>query len=287
MDKDEMAQFRRYRGERYHGWIHPCFQPPQKLLEFPESIADFQGAEHLLDCRARQIFRLPLAVDGKLTSCLTYHFNNSSLGRSMRPTYSFRILQISRKLRQKGIDTLEVLAALKRRGEVLNRHSFVVAREITSVYEMASAGRHVFHIHPVIDPSLRLVSALARCVAALHNLGFFHGDLKTRHILFQPQRNPHHRFYFVDLEKCHHFSYLPERLRDLFAARDLIQFFASLPTEALKLKDSFLEEYLQALDLSSQRRKRLRKILSFYGPSGGLRQGETVLRSLFRKLKAR
>lgn len=280
-----MFEFRRYQGEHYSGWIHPHFEPPNQLLESPESVSRLPGAQHLLGSRARQIFRLPLRVNGESQSCLTYHYNNSSLGRSLRPSYAFRILRISRKLRQRGIDTFEVLAALKKRGEVLNRHSFIIAREIPSVYGIASTGRHVCPIHPVIDLSPQLASSLAGCLAALHSLGFFHGDLKTRHILLQPNQNPHHRFYFVDLEKCHHFSYLPKRFRDLLAARDLVQLFASLPAEAGKLKDQFLQEYLKALELPSHRQNWFRQVLDFYGPNGGLRQGETLLRSLFRTLK--
>jgi len=52
--------FSRHSGPTFVGWIREGFQPPADLLERPEEIGNLPGAEHLLDCRGRQIHRLPL-----------------------------------------------------------------------------------------------------------------------------------------------------------------------------------------------------------------------------------
>lgn len=273
-----------YRGKRYCGWVHPDFEPPARLLEYPETAGELPQAEHLLDCEARQIFRLPLTVGGQPRLSWTYHFSNSSLSRSLQSTYAFQVLRISHKLRQRGIDTLKILAALKKKGEMFNRHSFLVAQEIPSVYEMASAGQHVFQIHPTVEFSSPIAASLARYLAMFHGRGFFHGDLKTRHILVQHDRNSDYQFYFVDLEKCRYLSFLPGRLRDILAARDLIQLFASLPADARKFRERFLRDYARALNLSSSRQRWLRKLVTFYDPGRGLRQGEPMLTSLWKRI---
>ncbi len=286
------VEFQRYTGKHFYGWIHSEFSPPKGLLDSPERAAEFPEAEHLLDCRARQIFRLPLSVQGRLRSCFTYYFTNQSLNRSFRTTPSFHILKVSQKLQEKGLGTLKVLAALKRKRELFNWCSFLVAREITPVYELASAGNHVFQIHPFLEYSPRVAAGLAQHLASFHRKGFFHGDLKTRHILIGRHSNPLRRFYLVDLEKCHYLPHLPSFLKDVLAARDLIQLFASLKTpssseDADHLRYYFTEEYLSAIQLSLSRQVWLKKLLELYGPEGNLEQGQTVLTNLWKKFQGR
>ena len=280
-----MGELRWHRGRRYQGWIHCEFEPPEKLLEYPESVDDLPKAEHLLDCRARQIFRLPLIVRGQPRRCWTYYFNNTSLNRSIQPAYAFRVLRTSYKLRQQGINTLKVLAALKKKGELLNYHSLLITEEVPGVHEMVSEGPHVFQIHPTVGFSPSIANGLARYLAMFHSKSFFHGDLKTRHILVQQDRNSDHRFYFVDLEKCRHRWFLPGRFKDILAARDLIQLFSSLPADAQELKEQFLEDYTRALKLSSSRKIWLSKILALYDPGRGLKQGETILANLWNRIR--
>ena len=279
-------RFQPYVGKRFKGWIHKDFQPPVELLEYPEKVCELPGAEGLLDCRGRQIFRLPLLVQGQLRSCFTYYFRNASLSRSLRRNYAFRNLRMSQKLHHSGLSTIAVLAALKQRGEWLNWHSFSVAPEITSVGEIPSAGNHIFHVHPVIDFSPRIAADLARELVSFHTKGFFHGDLKTRHILVDVRKNPHTRFYFVDLEKCQHFPHLKGYLRDILAARDLVQLFASLPetSNATNFKGVLLDHYLATSELPLSGQESLRRIIGLYRPGGVLRQGQTLLSSLWKKV---
>jgi hypothetical protein len=86
-------------------------------------------------------------------------------------------------LRDMGFPTLEVVAALKKKSELLNWTSILVALEIQSVSEIPSRGDHIFQIHDFLGVSTDWPVALGRHIARFHNAGFVHGDLKTRHIL--------------------------------------------------------------------------------------------------------
>ena len=128
----------------------------------------------------------------------------------------------------------------------------------------------------------------ARELAGFHSKGFFHGDLKTRHVLVQHRSNRGPRFFFVDLEKCISVPYFPGFLRDILAARDLIQLFASLPRESPGFAQGessklLLRRYLEAAPISGRRRKRLRSIVKLYSSQGEFQQGRTLLSNVLRK----
>ena len=269
--------FSRYSGRTFVGWIREGFQPPDELLDCPEEIGRFPGAEHLLDCRGRQIHRLPLAFEGAPRSCFTYYFTNASLGRSLRRSYAFRTLRMSLLLKEHGFSTLDVLAALKRRGQLLNWTGLLIAGDIQSVCELPSTGRHVFRIHGSVDLSGDLAASLGKYLASLHNASFLHGDLKTRHILVSRGAEGWF-FHLVDLEKCLYLPHLPSPLRVLVAGRDLVQLFASLPEADVESSGGvLLESYLEAIRLSARQKERLRRITALYGKRGRFRQGRTLL----------
>ncbi len=278
--------FRHHSGKRFTGWIREGFSPPELLLEYPDKIGTLPGAEHLLDCEGRQIHRLPLGWQGGEHSCFTYYFTNGSLGRSFRRSYAFRSLQMSLRLQRHGFSTPDILAACKRRGERLNWTGLLVAAEIQSVWELPSAGRHVFQIHHAIDLSDELAAALGRYLASLHGVGFFHGDLKSRHILVSRQpESP--SFHLVDLEKSLYLPRVPASLKVILASRDLVQLFASLPgaTDHESKARLILESYLQSTTLNNQHKKRLKKLTSLYGKQGSFRQGRTLLENLIGLLR--
>jgi hypothetical protein len=269
--------FRHYKGKTFVGWVREGFHPPDQLFESPEENGRLPGAEHLLDCRGRQIYRLPLVLKGTTRSCFTYYFTNASLGRSLRRSYAFRTLRISLLLKERGFSTLEVLAALKRRGEILNWTGLLIATDLQAVCELPSAGRHVFQIHASISLSPDLAASLGRYLASLHNAGFFHGDLKTRHILVS-EGVEEWVFHLVDLEKCLYLPRLPSPLTVFAAGRDLVQLFASLPeADSNSLGEALLESYLQAIKLNMRQKDRLRRITALYGRRGRFRQGRTLL----------
>ena len=277
--------FSRYTGKTFAGWIREGFQPPRELLDCPEEAGRFPGAEHLLDCRGRQIHRLPLALDGTVRRCFTYYFTNASLGRSLRRSYAFRTLRISLLLQKHGFATIEVLAAMKRRGHFLNWTGLLIAGDLESVCELPSTGRHVFQIHASVNLSVELAASLGKYLASLHNAGFFHGDLKTRHILVS-QGTQGWVFHLVDLEKCLYLPHLVSPLRVFAAGRDLVQLFASLPqAEVGSGGPALLESYLQAISLSARQKERLRRITALYGNHGRFRQGRTLLANVLGLMK--
>ncbi|MCH8818829.1 MAG: hypothetical protein IIB03_00735 [Acidobacteria bacterium] len=279
-------RYRRHLGQHYHGWVHHEFSPPEQLLETPDKAGELPGAELILDCRGRQIFRTPLEFQGTSHSCFTYYFQNSSFSRSLRSCYALHSLRISEKLRAQGFGTLEVVAAVKKKGEWLNWHSLLVAREIESVREIASEGSHLFQVHPAAEFSPELAGQLARELVRFHAQGFFHGDLKTRHILVGTA--PRTRFFLVDLEKCRYLPHLPSFLRDVLAARDLIQLLTSLPgsfSVSNQLVRHFMERYLEAAGLPLDRPPRIVKMVNLYSQEGPLSQGQTMLSGLLRRAK--
>ena len=279
-------RYRRHLGKRYHGWVHREFSPPEQLLETPEKAGELPGAELVLDCRGRQIFRTPFQFQEAPHSCFTYYFKNSSFSRSLRSCYAFQSLAISEKLRSQGFATLEVVAAVKKKGEWLNWHSLVVAREIESVREIASEGDHIYQVHPPAELSPQLAERLAGELVRFHARGFFHGDLKTRHILVQTDSSS--PFFFVDLEKCRYLPHLPGLLRDILIARDLIQLLTSLPgafTTSNELVNHFLGSYLEAAGLPPDPPHRMIRIVNLYSQEGPLSQGRTVLSGLVRRAK--
>lgn len=279
-------KYRRHQGKHYHGWIHPKFCPPDDLLEVPEKAGEIPGAHLVLDCQGRQIFRIPLEFQNTPKSCFTYYFKNRSISRSLRYCYAFRSLKISEKLRSHDFGTFKVLAAIKKTGEWLNRHSLVVALEIESVREIASSGTHIYRVHDPADFSPELAFHLAKELARLHARGFFHGDLKTRHILVHDDPIPH--FSFVDLEKCHHLPHLPGIFKEILAARDLIQLLTSIPT-VFSFSDNliryFMECYLKAAGHPLHPPNRIIKMVTLYSREGSLSQGQTLLSNLLQLVK--
>ena len=283
--------YRRHEGHGFRGWVRDDFAPPPEILDNPEIIGRLPGAEHLLDCEGRQIHRAPLPLGGQTVSCFTYYFTNGSWPRSLRRSYAFRTLRVSEKLRAAGLPTLEVLAALKRRGEILNWNGLLVAREIQNVLELPSRGTHVFRIHPTAPLCGAVAEALGAHLAGFHAQGFFHGDLKTRHILVQARPDTPQRpeaFHLVDLEKTVCLPRAPQFVRLVLGSRDLVQLMASLPLdEAAGFRAHLLESYLERAPLSTGNKARMRRILGLYGETGAFRQGSTLAANLWRLARNR
>ena len=282
---------RRFSDRISRGWICPSVKLPESLARGWAASPVIPGARLLLDCRGRQIYKAQLERSGRPHSCFIHFFRNQSFSRSLRRTHAFHILQISEKMKREGLQTLDVLAALKPKGETLNWNSLLIASEIEEVNELPSAGRHVFQVHRAVEFDASIASTLANELSDFHDSRFIHGDLKTRHLLAKVpdltdvSGNGMKRFHFVDLEKCKHHPFLPSSLLDVLTARDLVQLFASLPMNAngknlLPLKSQFLAEYFTARGLSKRRIQVIQGILGLYSPGGALRQGRTLLASL-------
>lgn len=287
-------RFLSFSNDRHIGWVSPRLKLPPELLYEPEAAFRLPGAEVILDCDSRKILRLRLAVDGRQDPCFLYIFANHSLGRAIRTTYAFHILRMARSLQQAGFDTLQVLAAFRPRWQWLNWKSYLIAREIHPVMELPSGGRHRYPVHGSVELSPDLLTAVAYTLADFHNQGFVHGDLKTRHVLAHRNGNdPGSRFpwdiILVDLEKTHRLPPLLGRIHDVCAARDLVQLCASLPEthrdrSLTPLKRELVARYLEFRSLPASRGRAIQAIIDLYRPGGVLRQGRTLLESVFSRL---
>lgn len=282
--------------ENSRGWFDETLGINPEFTRSPGRFCVQNRADQILDCEGRQIYRSHFPVGKQNLSCFVYIFRNLSFNRALRPSYAFHCMEMSQKLSQSGFCTFRCLAAFRPRAEMLNWNSVLVATEIDSVFELPSSGSHLYPVHPTIPLSSTLTMQLALELSRFHQKGFFHGDLKTRHILVRPPAslNGHQsfQFFFVDLEKARHMPSLPSFGRDILAVRDLIQLFESLPGEdRLNIHSdpagTFLDGYFEGRGFPDSRRRRFRKMLSFYGPHGQLRQGETLIGALFSLLSPR
>lgn len=279
---EPMRRFTRYSGPTYNGYLRADFEPPDLVLDQPEQIGRLEGAEHLLDCEGRQIHRVPLRVGDQVRSCFTYRFTNRSLTRALRRCYAIRTLRHAELLRQRGFPTLEVVAALKKKDELLNWTSLLIALEIESVFEIPSKGNHVFQIHEFLGDS-DWPASLGLHIARFHNAGFVHGDLKTRHILASIS-NGEYCFYLVDLEKSRFMPRCPGAIRAILVARDLIQLLASLREPKVggtDFGDRILDSYFQQVQHGPAFARRVQRLVRLYRGESGFKQGKTVVENLW------
>lgn len=285
---------KRIRTSEYQGWIRAGLDwtPSNPEGEDFRRMISEKG-ERLLHCRGRDIYRLEFILDGSPCRCFLHVFRNGSLSRAFRASPARKILKISRKIRELGFPSLEVLAALRPKKEMLSWNSLLIAKEIGNVKELPACGNHVYKVHESTEFSELVAELTARELARFHDSGLFHGDLKSRHVLVSGNREEEHpSIVFVDLEKTRHSPLLPSSFRDLLAARDLVQLLSSLPEEPEESgrcdhKSTFISSYLSKRNLHPGRALRIRKTVSLYLDSGSLHQGETVLRGMLRGVKSR
>lgn len=282
-------------GDEFCGWILQGLTLPAGLSTEASCTPLLENAEMLLDCRLRNICRADLRRGEETIRCFFYFFRHNSLLEAVGTGPPFHILTMSRTLQKQGFESLEVLAALKPRGRLLKWTSLLIARELEAVSELPSTGNHVFQIHGWVDFDSGVAADLARELARFHDSAFFHGDLKSRHVLArrsQGDSSPESgwRFVLVDLEKTRHLPHLPFPASDILAARDLIQLMASLPAgseqrEVGSVREHLVEQYLGQRNISRGRAALIRRILEMYGPGGPLVQGKTVFGGLASQLK--
>jgi len=285
-------EFRRFSNRRFTGWVASGLEDADQLFEKLDSAEGIPPSDVILECRGRTIYRASLPYKHERVDVYVYIFHNDTLSRALRSNYAFHSLKMSRKLAAAGFKTIQVLAALKPSRQLLNWKGLLVAREIASVRELPSSGIHRYqvHQHTDFDPNLRF--ALARELARLHDSGFTHGDLKSRHILTRNEGDEIPDIYFVDLEKTGFHPCSPPFLKEIRAARDLIQLFASLPPTSesspdLELREQFLRDYFSSRCLSDTRKQLIRQMLDFYRSESGLDQGKTLAKIFMERLARR
>jgi hypothetical protein len=274
-----MNTLRRHSCQQYSGWIHPDLVPLPDFLKNPHLLASDPAAHNLLDTQTRQIYRFPISLNGADTRIFVYLDRPHSVLRRLQRTYANRVRRISQKLDDNDIDTIAVLAALRSKERAREWTSVVVAREIPAVRQLPASERHFLDIHPQQDFTVEIAAALGGELANLHSKEFFHGDLKSRHVLYRSDTGG---FYFVDLEKCGQHRLWPSFLKDILAARDMIQLLNSLPRdpEGEQFNDLVMTTYLDQRKLPARRKGRIKKWIRLYGQQGGFQQGRTFLENL-------
>lgn len=282
------SMLRRIRTREYKGWIHEGLEWDPSHDEFQRMLS--QKGEVVLHCRGRDIYRLTLNLDDIPVKCFLHMFRNTSLTRALKKPYAWQVLLMSNRLRKLGFPSIEVLAAIRPKNEILNWNSMLIAREILNVRELPASGKHVYRVHARVPFSAEVAEQTASELARFHDSGLFHGDLKSRHVLVSEiSENKGPEVFFVDLEKTRNPKFIPPFLRDILAARDLIQLLTSLPggeeaAEGNEEKSILLTRYLEHRKLGSRRSQRIRRAVRLYLDSASLRQGETLLKGLKRKM---
>ncbi len=289
-----MSILNRTRTREYKGWIHKGLEwTPSNPEgdEFQRMLSE--KGELILTCRGRDIYRLNFNLEGAPCCCFLYIFRNTSLTRALKTSYAYQTLRISNTIRELGFPSIEVLAAIRPKNEILNWNSLLIAKEILNVKELPATGSHIYKVHASIPFSGEVADLTASELARFHDSSLFHGDLKSRHILISKNPDKESRdIWFVDLEKTRRHKLLPSFLRDILAARDLVQLLSSLPGDnngdsAQEEKSRFLSLYLSNRNLSRKRSGTIKKAVNLYLESGSLRQGETLLQGIYRRIRER
>jgi len=165
-------------------------------------------------------------------------------------------MRLSRILSQQGVLIPQVLAALRPKRQLINKQSIIVTAELPPVQQLPAAEMHGLEFHRKIPFSPTLAIRIGEEIAQLHASGFFHGDMKSRHVLVGAEN----QLFFVDLEKSSHHPNCPRLVQDALSARDLIQLQASLPPdkETQKTYSALLDSYWSTRSLGPKRKQRIR-----------------------------
>jgi len=279
---------RRYNGKGFCGRVHPLLDLEHEALDDPHEFIRHRQAELILDCENRKIIRSDILLGGVRVPALLHFDENRSFSRIFRSSYASRTLSIASRLAENAIPTVDVLAALNRKGFPVEA-SLLITREMQNVRQLPATGRHQLEIHPPLELTDSLALQLGCCVAELHSRRLFHGDLKSRHILVEQTEPP--RFIFVDLEKSAFWPLAPSSVRDVLAARDLVQLLSSIPErrnpKTATHRDILLESYLTKRKLPATRRRRLASWVDLYMGNDGFEQGKTLLENLLSRFTRR
>lgn len=283
-----MMQKRLISHRSFQGWVHEDLALPESVLGALDVDLQPPQSELVLDCYARLIHRVNLDFGGQPCKCFVHQFRNTSWRRTGRTPAAYRIERIAELIGAKGILTIKVLGALHRRGQVFGRDSILIALEIPDVFELPSRGRHEYRVHPQVELTDSLVEAVGRSVADLHSNFFYHGDLKSRHVLVPRMLSGTQGFYFVDLEKSCRLRYVPSVVADLLSTKDLVQLMTSLRLEAdfPGLASRFLTSYFLERQVGDDRRRRMQSWLALY-TGDHFRQGSTFLDNIIRYYRRR
>jgi tRNA A-37 threonylcarbamoyl transferase component Bud32 len=157
--------------------------------------------------------------------CIVRHYTHGGLLRrvlgdrfllSSRP---FREMRITEEIRDRGLPTVEVLAALRHPVWGLFCRGELITREIPETSDLASFLLTLGTTASAEEIALRrktLIEA-GRTVKRMHDLGIYHQDLNLKNLLVQPGDQGDPRVYIIDFDRSKRLKSLSNtrRMRNL------------------------------------------------------------------------
>jgi tRNA A-37 threonylcarbamoyl transferase component Bud32 len=187
----------------------------------------------------------------------------AGFGLVSKSVREFRVLQ---SLRTDGIDCPEPIAA----GEDRKGRAFLLIRELTGALDLRVYLRRRLANNP--HGRRRLARDLGEALARIHDAGFDHPDLYTKHILVDPATG---KFFFLDWQRSRRHRHLSwsRRWRDLAALDATLASELASPGDRwaclrayvractqIRVPRSFLREAAAVIGRHSQRLQQKRRI---------------------------
>jgi tRNA A-37 threonylcarbamoyl transferase component Bud32 len=251
------SDFRFFKNSSLQGLVSP------KLSE--QALESLQGADVLLEKSelekdSRSTTAGAIELDGQ--KYFLKRYNNKDLKRklknSVRQTRPFKVLKTAQTLKDAGIFTPEVYAALNYRRGLLLKSSYLLSEFLHSAQ---TAGK-VFE-KLVGEKNLEIfLDKISQALVKIHDAGIIHGDIKISNIIIYPNDNDSYDIGFLDLDssRCYPEA-LPEKRRSRDLARLISSYFLTCKNRDLEAKaldvliESFAAKYcdISGIDLRGDR----------------------------------
>lgn len=231
------------------GWL--------EVLSRPDALFELPGVRILKDSPTTRAAVVTVEVGGTGHALHVKRLNRRGMVFTVK--YVFQCSRARRlfhnhvALIERGVPTLQPIAAISERSGPFLRRSFLITEQIDAkpLFELWEK-----EIHPSGNPPDRrrkLMADVARLVAKMHAAGVFHRDLKSSNILVQTDGSP----IIADLDGARLRSSVGYRQR----VRDLARLFTSLvPLANVTDRHVFLKEYIAAFGAGDDLRRMGRDI---------------------------
>jgi len=254
---DKSSDFRFFKNSSLQGLVSPklsaqaleSLQGPDVLLEESE-----------LEKDSRSTTAGAIELDGH--TYFLKRYNNKDFKRtlknSVRQTRPFKVLKTAQALKDVGIFTPEVYAALNYRRGLLLKSSYLLSAFLDS----AKTANQVFEKLVGKENLEIFLNKSGEILVKIHDAGIMHGDIKISNIIVKPNADKSYDLGLLDLDSTHCYNEaLPEKRRSRDLARLISSYFLSckhrdLETTTLDvLIESFAAKYcdISGIDLRGDR----------------------------------
>lgn len=242
-------QLVRFKSSRYVGYLDPRFDSAdlRTLLESPEEVGEFEGAERIPTRPGREVHRISIETPRGRIEVYTHLLINRRLAETFRNPQAYSVLWTGRRMLANGVPTSRVLGAVRRTWNPFNRTSFAVTLAIPDAVPLSMLAADEFVGKLGGFNKLTLIRQIATQTAWMHAHGFFHKDLIAQNILVA-HRGSTPMVWFVGLGRAGFAGWLPPYWLQRRWALDLLALMQS-DIQAINERDRavFLETYLRAL----------------------------------------